>query len=67
MKVRVNGQSMILKSEITTIEELLNSLDLGIKTVVVEQNQTILRREQHAETWLSDGDTIEIVHFVGGG
>ncbi|RUT35936.1 sulfur carrier protein ThiS [Paenibacillus zeisoli] len=68
MKLRINGQFMDLDEKaITTVEDLLHSLDLGVKTVVVERNQEILLKEQHAATPVKDGDTIEIVHFVGGG
>ena len=35
--------------------------------VAVELNRNIVPREQWAETQLSEGDRLEIVHFVGGG
>jgi sulfur carrier protein len=35
--------------------------------VAVELNRDIVRRELWAEKQLSDGDKLEIVHFVGGG
>ncbi len=35
--------------------------------VAVEKDGVIVPRSQYAETVLSDGDTIEIVQFVGGG
>jgi sulfur carrier protein len=34
---------------------------------VVELNRNIVSRETHASTQLKEGDTLEIVHFVGGG
>jgi thiamine biosynthesis protein ThiS len=42
---------------------------LGIKPdrVAVELNRNIVPREQWEKTPLSDGDRLEIVHFVGGG
>jgi len=33
----------------------------------VEHNRRIVRRAHHAETPLGNGDTVELVHFVGGG
>jgi thiamine biosynthesis protein ThiS len=51
-----------------TVAELLASLDLDARTVVVEHNGTILReRSSFASHELSTDDSIEIVHFVGGG
>lgn len=35
--------------------------------VAVELNRQIVPREQWTQTSLSDGDQLEIVHFVGGG
>jgi sulfur carrier protein len=35
--------------------------------VVVELNRDILERDRYREVAVSDGDTIELVHFVGGG
>jgi thiamine biosynthesis protein ThiS len=35
--------------------------------VVVERNQDIVPREAYSATSIMEGDTLEIVHFVGGG
>jgi sulfur carrier protein len=35
--------------------------------VVVELNRDILDRERYSDVGVSDGDTLELVHFVGGG
>jgi sulfur carrier protein len=35
--------------------------------VAVELNRAIVPHEKWAETSLSEGDRLEIVHFVGGG
>ena len=52
----------------STVADLLASLELDARTVVIERNGTILRdRGSLAKIELSPGDTIEIVHFVGGG
>lgn len=46
---------------------LLEELGVRPGRVVVELNRDVLSREAHARTFLKEGDTIEIVHFVGGG
>jgi thiamine biosynthesis protein ThiS len=52
----------------TTLSAFLASLSLDPRMVVVEHNRTILRdRDAYASLALSDGDVLEIVHFVGGG
>lgn len=52
----------------STMGDLLRSLELDPRMVVVEHNREILRdRARYDTLQLSAGDTIEIVHFVGGG
>jgi len=42
--------------------------ELGVRgRVAVELNGEVLRQAQHPETTLRDGDTLEVVTFVGGG
>jgi sulfur carrier protein len=52
----------------STLADLLASLELDARTVVVERNGTILRdRSSFASLELVADDSLEIVHFVGGG
>ena len=63
----VNGAERHIPSR-WTLADLLASLGLDARTVVVERNGAILRdRSSFASLELADDDTIEIVHFVGGG
>lgn len=51
-----------------TLADLLSSLELDPRVVVVERNGTIVRdRSSFASVPLAADDAIEIVHFVGGG
>ncbi len=51
-----------------TLADLLASLDLDARAIVVEHNGVILRdRASFASLELAADDSIEIVHFVGGG
>ncbi|VWX53638.1 sulfur carrier protein ThiS [Novosphingobium sp. 9U] len=50
-----------------SIADLVASLDLDPRKVAVERNAVIVPRSTLAEVTLADGDTLEIVHFVGGG
>ena len=65
--ITVNGDERRLLAG-STMADLLASLDLDARTVVVERNRTILRdRSSFAKLELQGDDSIEIVHFVGGG
>lgn len=50
-----------------TVSSLLAELLDGPATVVVEVNGTIIPRERFDATQLAAGDSLEVVHFVGGG
>jgi thiamine biosynthesis protein ThiS len=64
--IKVNGQDHMVPSP-ATLADLLQQLDLDPRSVVVELNREIVRRPRLAETSLANGDTVELVHFVGGG
>jgi thiamine biosynthesis protein ThiS len=52
----------------SSLADLLTGLGLDPRVVVIEHNGTILRdRASFASVLLSADDSIEIVHFVGGG
>jgi thiamine biosynthesis protein ThiS len=50
-----------------TVDALLASLELDPRRVAVEHNRAIVRRPRYGEVVVADGDTVEIVNFVGGG
>ena len=65
--LQVNGVERAIPAG-WTLSDLLASLELDARTVVVERNGTILRdRSSLASVELATGDSVEIVHFVGGG
>jgi thiamine biosynthesis protein ThiS len=66
LTVTLNGEPRQLAAPLS-LEGLLQQLGLDPRTVVVEHNRRIVRRAQLAETAVSQGDAIEVVHFVGGG
>jgi thiamine biosynthesis protein ThiS len=66
MEIVVNGEAHRLARPATLLD-LLESLGLDPRTVVVELNREIVRRPRLGETALAAGDAVELVHFVGGG
>lgn len=66
MRVTINGEPQAL-SEGLTLADLLRQLQLNQRRIAVEVNREIVARELYAAHTLTDGDDIEIVHFVGGG
>jgi len=66
MKLIVNGEDREFSS-ISTVSALLEQLGMKPDRVAVELNRDLLPRGRWDKTKLSDGDKLEIVHFVGGG
>ncbi|MGQ7830404.1 sulfur carrier protein ThiS [Altererythrobacter sp. Z27] len=63
--ITLNGESRQTSAE--TIAALVRELELDPAKVAVERNREIVPRSTLADVQLQDGDTLEIVHFVGGG
>lgn len=64
--LQVNGQPMD-RTDLHTVQDLLDKQGWKAAQVAVEHNGAILRREDFSTTALSDGDKLEVVRFVGGG
>lgn len=63
----VNGERISVRAD-SSLSDFLRSRSLDPRLVVVEHNRVILRdRGAYDAIALNDGDTLEIVHFVGGG
>jgi len=50
-----------------SLSQFLQNAGLNTKGVVLELNRKIVDRSTYETTLLSDDDSLEIVHFVGGG
>lgn len=66
ISITVNGEARQIAAG-STIADLVSSIGLDPAKVAVEHNAEIAPRSQIAGIGLSDGDVLEIVHFVGGG
>lgn len=66
MEIVLNGKQKKINSNVS-VENLLKELKINSKSVVVELNFYILAKDKYGSTYLKDKDSVEIVHFVGGG
>lgn len=63
--VKINGKQMDMVGK--TLAAYLSSTHYDPKRIAVERNGEIVPKSQYAEIVLQDGDTVEVVSFVGGG
>ena len=66
IQVHVNGKEREVQSGLS-VHQLVESFDLNPLLIVVELNREILSRDQFKDVQVSEGDAVELVHFVGGG
>ncbi len=64
--VTINGREAEIPAGLN-IAGLLEYRGVHTTMVAVEYNGRVLRRTEFADVTVSAGDTLEIVHFVGGG
>jgi thiamine biosynthesis protein ThiS len=63
----VNGEERTVAAG-STLGDLLRELAVNANAVVVEHNREIVRDRSRLDSMvLATGDSVEIVHFVGGG
>lgn len=67
MKIRMNGQFVQIPETVSTITDLVNHFSLSDRILIVEVNGDITEKEKYDTTTIKELDSIEFVHFVGGG
>ena len=65
MEIQINGEPRTVGP--ISLLELLVTLDINPVRVAVERNREIVPKREYETTLLTEGDTLEIVQFVGGG
>ena len=66
MDLTINGERQNFDAPIT-VEQLLGKIGLDPRKVAVERNLEIVPKSEYSVLALDNGDTLEIVHFIGGG
>lgn len=66
MKIKVNGKDQELPAPIS-VQTLTERFGIPLTRVAIERNREIVPRSLYGEVMLENGDSIEIVHFIGGG
>jgi sulfur carrier protein len=66
MKLKLNGTDSETQDNIT-VAELLSTLRIEPASVAVEVNLGIVKKCNFSSHVLKDGDSVEVVNFVGGG
>jgi len=66
MDITCNGTRKSVETGIT-LTDLVDSFELNPQTLVAEVNGRIIEHGGFKDTKLQDGDSVELIRFVGGG
>ena len=66
MVITLNGERYELDEPIS-VAGLLARLEIDPRRVAIEHNLEIIKRQTFSDVLVGEGDTVEIVNFVGGG
>lgn len=63
--VKVNGVQLNIDGK--TISEYIETTQYDIRRIAVERNGNIVPKSEYDKVILKEGDSLEVVGFVGGG
>jgi len=66
INVTINGDPLRFDGTLGLCD-LLAKLDIESDKVAIEHNREIVPKSTFDNVMIADGDTLEIVHFIGGG
>jgi thiamine biosynthesis protein ThiS len=66
MTLTINGEKREIEDGLT-VSGLLENLKIEPARVAVEVNLNIIKKADYQNQLLNDGDSVEVVSFVGGG
>lgn len=66
LRIEVNGEAREVPNQMI-LSNLIEHLALAPERLAIELNREVVRRGEWSTTVLTEGDRLEIIHFVGGG
>ena len=66
MNIVLNGEKINIADSLSILG-LIDLYELRASKVAVERNLEIVPKSAYVTTMLKENDTVEIVHFIGGG
>lgn len=67
MHLIINGEDHHDLPTPLTVAGLVSHLGLPTKKLAIERNLEVVPKSTYENVALSDGDRLEIIHFIGGG
>ena len=66
INIKLNGKKTNVDDQIS-LNKILKNLNIPTNKVAIELNKEIVNKKKLSSIKISNNDSIEIVHFIGGG
>ncbi|ACB84679.1 sulfur carrier protein ThiS [Natranaerobius thermophilus] len=67
MDINLNGKKRRFEQTRLSVTDLVKELDINPKIVHVQLNGAMLDRAHFDDTFINEGDEVEIITYMGGG
>tara|TARA_B100001029_G_scaffold173232_1_gene171896 strand:+ start:10 stop:228 length:219 start_codon:yes stop_codon:yes gene_type:complete len=66
IKIKFNGKNLLIDKS-SNIDNLIKQFNIKLNNVAIEYNNKIIDKKKIKKIMLKNNDSIEVVHFIGGG
>ena len=66
ININLNGKKTIVDDQIS-LNKILKNFNISTNRVAIELNKEIVNKKKLSSIKIKNNDSIEIVHFIGGG
>ena len=66
IKIKFNGRNLLIEQN-SNIDKLIKKFNIKLSNIAIEYNKVIIDKRKIKKISLKKNDTIEVVHFIGGG
>ena len=66
IKIKFNGKNLLIDKS-SNIDNLIKQFNIKLNNVAIECNNKIIDKKKTKKIMLKNNDSIEVVHFIGGG
>jgi thiamine biosynthesis protein ThiS len=67
MKINLNNTDTELNHNEISIKDLLAEKKFTFKMLIIKVNGVLVRKEDHDNTIVKDGDKVDVIHLISGG
>lgn len=67
MQITLNNRPETFDGDKLTFEELIKKKNYTFKLLVTKLNGNLVKKEDRATTYITDGDNVIVLHLISGG